>query len=203
MDHMDHMDTRAGWPPYGVTGRPAPTPRIPENPLKAPQTAERTPGVTGAPVRYENASEGPKNGEQRQKEGKKAKRKKVKAAQVRLDEGRNDLGLVPGGPGFSEVIRDARRAQDPPDVRAARRIAGDPALHSRWIILPLPPMGSVKAKATARAWDRTREVDGAGLRFHAVAYPRGDTGARMTWGVAVLYDPDDQPRARGAGNVGR
>lgn len=47
-------------------------------------------------------------------------------------------------------------------------------------------------KKTAARWARARTLDGRTVKFSAVAFPIRDSDKNL-WGVAISYDPADQP----------
>ena len=62
---------------------------------------------------------------------------------------------------------------------------------NRWS-LPVGHIGRIKAQKTAARWARARTLDGRTVKFSAVAFPIRDSDKNL-WGVAISYDPADQP----------
>lgn len=126
----------------------------------------------------------------------KTKRRPVEAAVLRLDATADHYGSVVIDPALV-----AAQQPDDPETLFARDLIGSPDRHGVWVSLPTAPMGSVKAKATARSWSRLRTIDGHKVRFDAVAIPDQTSGVRNRWLVAVRYEPANQPKAPAAGET--
>ncbi len=62
----------------------------------------------------------------------------------------------------------------------------------QWWSLPVGHIGRIKAQKTAARWARARTLDGRTVKFSAVAFPIRDSDKNL-WGVAISYDPADQP----------
>ena len=80
---------------------------------------------------------------------------------------------------------------------ASRRLIATPSMHShrdnpQWWSLPVGHIGRIKAQKTAARWARARTLDGRTVKFSAVAFPIRDSDKNL-WGVAISYDPADQP----------
>ena len=58
--------------------------------------------------------------------------------------------------------------------------------------IPEERMQEIKAQKTAARWARARTLDGRTVKFSAVAFPIRDSDKNL-WGVAISYDPADQP----------
>lgn len=118
------------------------------------------------------------------------KRKRaVKAAELRLNEGAHDLGFV-AAPG--DLIAPYIARQESPLEKSVRRIMETPDLQRKWLIAPIAgEIGSVKAKATAKKWARTMTIDGTPVKLQTLAFKHTDGKG---WGVAIAYDPDKQPK---------
>ncbi|MZZ57284.1 hypothetical protein GUI21_24720, partial [Escherichia coli] len=87
--------------------------------------------------------------------------------------------------------------QETPADRVARRLIATPSMHShrddpQWWSLPVGHIGRIKAQKTAARWARARTLDGRTVKFSAVAFPIRDSDKNL-WGVAISYDPADQP----------
>ena len=111
------------------------------------------------------------------------KRKPVRPAELRLDDSKENLGLERVDYGYLSPYLET---QETPADRVARRLRATPAMHrhSGW--------SSACAQKTAARWARARTLDGRTVKFSAVAFPIRDSDKNL-WGVAISYDPADQP----------
>lgn len=125
-------------------------------------------------------------------EEKETKRKRaVKAAELRLDEGSRDLGFVAAP---DDLIAPYIARQESPLEKSVRRIMETPDLQRKWLIAPIAgEIGSVKAKATAKKWARTMTIGGTPVKLQTLAFKRTDGKG---WGVAIAYDPNKQLKTR-------
>ena len=122
------------------------------------------------------------------------KRKPVRPAELRLDDSKENLGLERVDYGYLSPYLET---QETPADRVARRLITTPSMHShrdnpQWWSLPVGHIGRIKAQKTAARWARARTLDGRTVKFSAVAFPIRDSDKNL-WGVAISYDPADQP----------
>lgn len=120
-----------------------------------------------------------------------ARRAPVKAAELKLSNDADHFGSVIVDPGLIAQYH----VVDTAETRFVRDLIETPDRHRQWVTLPTERMGSVKARATARSWNRQRRIDGEPVKLEAVAIPRQDAKTRNLWTVAVMYDPDKQPQS--------
>lgn len=122
------------------------------------------------------------------------KRKPVRPAELRLDDSKENLGLERVDYGYLSPYLET---QETPADRVACRLITTPSMHShrdnpQWWSLPVGHIGRIKAQKTAARWARARTLDGRTVKFSAVAFPIRDSDKNL-WGVAISYDPADQP----------